>query len=116
MQGPEIWLNNLGISVECVVDPEKQALLDVDHRVFVNYETYYLSSDENREKFLVAPWQYTGMLTDPVTKERFQPSADSPRREHANRIFFFQNEGNVALFESAADSLAVPVVPYAGRM
>ncbi len=82
MQGPEIWLKQLGISVACVVDPNQPAILDVACRVFVNYEAYYLSSAEATGKFNQAPWRYTGLVTDPVTHQRFQPTSKSPSRTY----------------------------------
>lgn len=116
VQGPEIWLKNLGLEVPCVVDKDKPALLDVEHRVFVNYETYFLSSDKAREKFLAEPWRYTGPVTDPSSRQRFVPDAHSLRLEHNGRIFFFRSAETLVAFQGAADSLSVPVVPYAGRM
>ncbi len=86
MQSPELFLNDLGITVNCVVDPARPALLDEAHRVFVNWETYYLSSDEALAKFRADPLKYVGTVTDPVTRERFRPNGKHTRIEHDGRV------------------------------
>ncbi len=116
MQGPEIWLNQLGVTVACVVDPTANAILDEAHRVFVNYEAYYLSSAKARETFGDEPWRYSGLLTDPVSRERFQPDAASPSSEHEGRRFYFSSAANAQTFDQDPATYATPLVPYAGRM
>ena len=91
-------------------------ILDVAHRVFINYETYYLSSDEAVQKFKKAPWRYTGLVTDPVSGVRFQPDGASPTAEHNGRLFYFSSDDQAEIFSKDPDSYATPVVPYAGRM
>ena len=116
MQGPEIWLNQLGVRVACVVDPAQTAILDEAHRVFVNYETYYLASIAARQEFEKAPWRYTGLVTDPVSQIRFQPSAQKPSVEFEQRLFYFSSGGTAEIFAQDPGAYATPVVPYAGRM
>jgi len=109
-------LNQLGIKVACVVDPTATAILDEAHRVFVNYEAYYFSSAKTRRAFGQEPWRYTGLLTDPVSRERFQPDATSPTTEHEGRRFFFSSAANAQTFDQDPATYATPVVPYSGRM
>ena len=116
VQGPEIWLNELGISVACVVDPAQNAVLDEAHRVFVNYETYYLSSVAARQTFRQSPWQYTGLVTDPVSRDRFQPDGESPTAAYEGRLFYFVSDAHRETFRQDPEEYAVPVVPYSGRM
>lgn len=116
MQGPETWLNELGITVRCVVRRDRPAVLDAAHRVFVNAETYYLADAGALAAFKAAPWRYTGQVTDPVRKERFTPDGASPRAEHAGRLFYFRDQDSAAIFATDPDTFATPVVPYAGRM
>jgi len=110
VQDPEIHLNDLGISVPCPVDPGQSAVLDRDHRVFVNWETYYLSSPAAMAVFLAAPFAYTGKVTDPVTRSRFEPTADSPRQDHAGRLFFFRSGSAAGQFAAQPDSFATPMI------
>lgn len=116
MQGPEIWLVQLGINVTCVVDPSQPAILDEAHRVFVNYETYYLSSTEARQEFQKSPWRYTDLVTDPVSQARFQPAAQTPSAEFDQRLFYFSSDESAETFAQDPGAYATPVVPYAGRM
>ncbi len=116
MQGPEIWLNQLGVKVACVVDASADAILDEAHRVFVNYEAYYTSSAKAREAFALEPWRYTDLVTDPISHERFQPDGKSPTTEHNGRRFYFSSAATAQTFGQDPASYATPVVPYAGRM
>jgi len=116
VQGPEVWLNQLGVNLACVVAPEKAAVLDEEHRVFVNYETYYLSSTRARTKFVAAPWRYSGAVTDPVSRVRFQPDEQSPVAEFRGRVFYFSSVSNAAAFAKEPAEFATPVVPFSGRM
>ncbi len=116
MKGPEVWLNDLGIGVSCVVDPAQAGVLDEAHRIFVNYEAYYLSSEKTVASFKATPWRYTGQVTDPVSHNRFQPSAKSPSVSHDGRLFYFENKGSAKTFDADPAAHATPVVPYAGNM
>jgi len=116
VQGPEIWLNQLGVNVACVVEPAQQGILDEAHRVFVNYEAYYLSSDQAQQKFAQTPWRFTGLVTDPVSRERFQPTGKSPSTAHDGRLFYFSSADSANRFAADPAAYATPVVPYAGRM
>ena len=110
MQGPERYLNELDIALDCAVDPENRATIDTAHRVLVNWEAYYVSDDAALAAFQAAPYEYTGLITDPVTQERFEPQAMSPRREHGGRLFFFSSDEAVAQFDTEPDKFAIPMI------
>jgi YHS domain-containing protein len=116
VQGPEIWLNQLGITVPCVVDPARDAVLDAAHRVFVNWESYYLCDAAALAAFRAAPWRYTGPVTDPVSRERFVPDGRSPSAAHGGRLFYFASDATARTFAADPAVHATPLVPYAGRM
>jgi len=113
VQGPEYYLNQLGITVPCVVDPTREARLEEDYRVFVNWETYYLCDEEALAAFRADPARYAGKVTDPVTRERFRPGPDAPRSDYAGRIFLFSSGETAAAFAAMPDSFATPQVPMA---
>jgi YHS domain-containing protein len=115
VQSPEIFLNDLGITVNCVVDPARQALLDEKHRVFVNWETYYLSSDENLATFRADPLKYVGTVTDPVTRERFRPDSSHRRLDHEGRVIYFRNPENVARFQAGPEAYIPPMLGMQGE-
>lgn len=110
MQGPDQYLNELGIEFAGAVHPEAPAVIDAAHRAFVNWETYYVSSAEALAEFNQEPYRFTGRVTDPISMERFEPSEASPSRQYGGRLFYFANEENAAVFDTAPDSLSVPTI------
>jgi YHS domain-containing protein len=100
VQGPEKYLNELGASIPCVVNPSRNAVLDSAHRAFVNYEAYYFCDEASMAKFVGEPYRYTGKVTDPVTRERFVPTAGSPNRSYGGRLFYFISTETVATFDA----------------
>jgi len=110
VQDPDPYLNALNITLACVVDPDQSAIVDAEHRISVNWETYYVSSLDALERFRAAPHRYTGLVTDPVERDRFQPGADSPSREHNGQRFYFANDENANRFDEDAATYATPML------
>jgi YHS domain-containing protein len=100
VQGPDPYLQDLGITLSCAVDPSRPAVLDAAHRAFVNYEAYYFSDEAAMQKFMAEPYRYTGKVTDPVTRARFVPAAESPTRSYGGRLFYFMSQETVSAFDS----------------
>lgn len=115
MQGPEFHLKDLQIIVACPVEPDRDAVLEASHRIFVNWETYYVSGTAALTTFLAAPYEFTGKLTDPVARTRFQPDSESPRRDHAGRIFYFGSRETADRFAAQPDSFATPEITMRGN-
>lgn len=109
MQGPENYLKAQNMTLPSAVDPSRTALLDADHRVFVNYEVYYFADQELKATFLKDPTEFTGELTNPVTMQRFQPSSNALRAEYAGRLFLFPDTASAQTFEAEPDRFALPV-------
>src|SRR5207247_5333692 len=74
----------------------------------VNHEIYLFSSEGARERFLKDPLGWCGLLTDPVSGERFRPSAASNRVEYEGRPYYFTSGATRAAFEKAPASFANP--------
>lgn len=110
VQGPEQYLNELGVTLPCAVHPERTAVLDAGHCVFVDYEAYYVSDSQALEEFLEAPYRYAGRVTDPVSHERFVAGETSPRRDRAGRIFYFQSDETASRFDADPDAYATPMI------
>jgi len=110
VQGPEVFLNDLELSVNCVVNTNQKAQLDPEHRVFVNWETYYFSDNKAVKKFNKSAYKFTGKLTDPVSQKRFQPDKKSPSRTIDGRLFYFLNKDNALAFDADPDAFVTPVV------
>ena len=108
MQGPELYLKEMGATLFDVVHPDQPAMIDAGHRAFVNYEVYYFSSPEALREFVSAPWKYTGKVTDPISMDRFQPTAESPHRSFGGRLFFLQSADHATTFDSDSTTYGVP--------
>jgi YHS domain-containing protein len=108
VQDPQIQLLELGIQVADLVDPQRPAVLDAAHRSFVNYETYFFTDEADKRRFDADPTASCGVLTDPVTKQRFRPASDAPRSRFDGRVYLFFTEENRATFEKAPEAFARP--------
>ena len=108
MQDPQIQLLELGLAIPDALDPKESAVLDAAHRSFVNYETFFFADEADRRRFDADPSASCGILTDPVTKERFRPGSDSPRGTFGGRTYFFLTEANKAAFEKNPEVVALP--------
>ena len=108
MQNPETSLTALGIELRCAVDGTRPAVVDKEHRVSVNWETFFFAGSKQRTEFEENLIECCGLLTDPVTGARFRPHADSPLTIHEDRRYFFSSDSTRVLFEAMPDSLANP--------
>ena len=102
VQDPEAYLNEIGVTFACIVDPKRPALLDAEHRVLVNHEVYFFGSDAAKAAFLSNPRKWCGKVTDPVTRARFRPRKSSPTTTYAGRLYYFRSPA------SRAEFLAMP--------
>lgn len=108
MQDPTPYLNAHGIEVPCAMSPDKSAVVDADHRVLLNWEVFYFSTEDLKEEFEHAPTRYCGLLTDPVTRMRFDPLPESPHVVYAGRFYYFYSDSTASLFRSDPAALANP--------
>jgi len=108
VQDPQIQLKEIGLAVPDALDPGKAAVLDAAHRSFVNYESYFFADEDDKRRFDADPTASCGVLTDPVTKDRFRPGSDSPRGTFGGRTYVFFNAANKAAFEQNPEAVALP--------
>jgi YHS domain-containing protein len=108
VQDPQIQLQELGIAIPDALDPRKAAVLDIAHRSFVNYETFFFADEGDKRLFDADPTASCGILTDPVTKQRFRPGSDPPRTEFGGRTYLFIDAASKAAFEKTPEALARP--------
>jgi YHS domain-containing protein len=108
VQGPERYLNELGIELSCAVDPTRPAMIDTRHRALVNHEAYFFSDDAALRAFVAEPYRYTGRVTDPVSLARFAPTSSSPSRSHGGRLFYFESEETAARFDADRATYGTP--------
>jgi len=100
VQGPEKYLNELGITLPCAVDSTRPAIIDVAHRALVNYEAYFVADDAALKAFVAEPYRYAGKVTDPVSRARFVPTSRSPTRSQAGRLFYFESSETATTFDT----------------
>ena len=98
MQDPERYLRSLKVEVPCTVYPKRKAIIDSSLRIKVNHEIFYFSSKAARDLFVKNPLRYCGLLTDPVSKQRFQPTAQSPKATYASRTYYFAADSSRTRF------------------
>jgi len=107
-EDPAPYLEELGVELPGFLDPEASAVLDADHVAFVNWEAYFFSTPALRDEFLRLPERYCGLVTDPVSRERFRPDESSPRLDHGGRPYFFRSEETLATFRESPEMYALP--------
>lgn len=73
----------------------------------VNYEFYYFADAEAKQRFDADPLRWCGTVTDPISRQRFRPTRDSGRTEHAGVTFFFESPQTQTQFAAAPDSFSV---------
>lgn len=108
MQDPEVYLDAIGVQLDCAVHPGRPAILDARHRVRLNHEVFFVSDLDAREEFLREPLRYCGTLTDPVSGERFTPTPDSPRLEHSGTTFILSSRETLDAFRAEPRRFAPP--------
>ena len=99
-------MNEQKVRLACPVNPWRPGTIDEAHRAWVNHELFYLSDLNARKRFVSDPLRYCGLVTDPVTRQRFQPSSRSPRFDYQGRPYFFQDRLGLRTFVAIPDSFA----------
>jgi YHS domain-containing protein len=102
-----MYLTWSALSFPCPVDPSQKAILSPQFRSFVNYEVYFFSSTSAMKKFNKSPLKYCGVLTDPVSRVRFQPTGKSPHWDYMDRPYYFASDSTLMAFRAMPDSFAV---------
>jgi YHS domain-containing protein len=82
-------------------------VLDAAHRSRINFENYYFADLKDKPRFDAHPEKYADLLTDPVSRARFRPHANSPRLEHGGNPWFFESDSTRALFAAEPDSFPI---------
>ena len=108
VQDVPLNLRNAGIALQDYLDVRREAVIDADHCARLNYEAFFFADRWERERFVSDPVTYCGLLTDPISRRRFRPRADSPRASHRGVTYFFESAENRARFEEAPDLFRLP--------
>jgi YHS domain-containing protein len=82
------------------VDPVEMGSLADSLHFRVNGEVYRFANARNRQRFASSPELWCGLLRDPVSGERFWPSAVSPQAYWVGGPYFFASEASKSQFLS----------------
>jgi YHS domain-containing protein len=104
---PEFVRKN-GLSFRDYLDERHEAVLDAEHCVRLNYEAFFFGDPWSRERFLADPTDFCGLLTDPVSKQRFRPARGAESVRHEGVAYFFESEVTRARFEEAPERYRLP--------
>jgi len=108
VKDPQTYLVSRGIKLSSFFDVSRPAKIDSLHQQRVNWEYYFFADEAERARFAKAPVQHCGLVTDPVSRKRFQPKSKSPQAQHEGTPFYFESEANLKLFAATPDSFEVP--------
>jgi len=108
VQDAELFLTKQGIEVTDYFDPARKAPLVQPHKLRVNYENYFFADTEGLERFRQDPGHWCGLVTDPVTKQRFHPGAGKQALAHEGALYYFSSGSSRARFESHPARYALP--------
>lgn len=76
----------------------KRPTVDSSLREKINFEIYYFATAAEKEKFRKDPLRYCGKVSDPITLERFRPTASSPKFFYGGRVYYFSADSTRARF------------------
>jgi len=108
VQDPGSFLTALDVTLPGALNDRLRASFDPEHTLRVNWELFFVSTERERRRFEEDPRRYCGVVTDPVSRQRFRPGSDAPRRDHAGRPFFFVSDSTATIFAAMPDSFLVP--------
>jgi YHS domain-containing protein len=95
------------------------ARLDSTTRAWIGHDLFYFADQPARDRFLRDPLATCRALSDPVTENRFQPTARSPQLNYHGRRYYFQSDSTRTVFRGMPDwyakrgpmDEAVPMAP-----
>lgn len=108
MQDVPQFLAKRGLAFDSYLDPRRKAVVDAEHCVRINWESFFFADLWERERFLDDVVAYCGLLTDPVSRRRFRPTQESPRSAHAGVRYFFESDGTREQFEVEPEKYRLP--------
>lgn len=100
---PERYLSVLNIEVPCAVT-HRPAVIDSVHRCYVNHEIYFFADQVAKARFEKNPLKWCGLVTDPISQQRFQPTAKSPQLVYGGRHYYFERKENLAAFQAEPEA------------
>lgn len=100
MKDPEPLLKGMSFATPCAVRGDAPAKIDASTRLQVNHDLVYVSRPDYLDKVRKKPLRYVKRTTDPITREVFQPTKKSPRRDFNGHVYIFSSDSTRAVFET----------------
>ena len=97
-----------GLELACYFEPDRSVPSTHDAFLRINYEGFFFCNAEERDRFLADPVEYCGLLTDPVSKNRFRPTRESPMAEHEGVLYLFEGVETAGYFAEAPGDFVLP--------
>ena len=95
---PEWALFHLERALRDPVEPARIGSLDPALHFRVNGEVYRFASERTMRRFMHAPARWCGIVRDPVSGRRFQPTARSPEAYWVGGPYYFESDSTKARF------------------
>jgi len=108
VQDPTPHIQKHSLAFQCVVSPEKSATIDSSFMRQINWETFYFSDSAAMKKFDSDVLKYCGILTDPITRQRFHPGHNSPQSLYGEKHFYFWSDSSKLKFDMMPATFNVP--------
>lgn len=108
MKDPDGFLRSVHVSFASFLTPSRPAILDPEHRVRINYETFYFATEAEKRRFLRNAVSLCGLLTDPVTERRFRPRPNSKQTTRDGVLYLFETEDSYREFLQMPSMYAQP--------
>lgn len=100
---PERYLKDFKVELADPVEPDHKAVLDSTTRTYLGQDVFFFADEGSRKKFLKHPLKFCGIIGDPVSNARFQPTKESPHTEYQGRQYYFQSDSTLHAFQIAPD-------------
>lgn len=90
------------------LDSSKTARLEPEFVSFVNWESFYFADLESKRHFDGEVLEHSGILTDPITHQRFRPGERAPFILYEGRPYYFVSDSTRAIFTAMPAMYAKP--------
>ena len=95
---PEKFIDAKSVG-NCPMMKKKTAKVEKNRRLVINNDLWYVCCNDCMRDVPKAPANIVGNLTDPVTKNSFKPTGDSPRSDSGGQIYLFEDKDGKAKFD-----------------
>ncbi len=103
-----VYAKRKELTLTCYFEPEKPAAGSAELFTRINYEGFFFCNRDELTRFQANPVEFCGLLTDPVSKQRFRPTKESVSDRHEGVRFFFESKQTANLFQANPEEYMLP--------